>query len=263
MSFRAATIYFFGLIAWLFSSAIHAQLPPFYSLGPAPEKDIYAAGALYFNAPRYSGGQEKKIVVVPSATVILTNGIFADVVNGVGRNFSTDSRFEFGPRVTIGLGRDEPAPLRGLGKIRDSINVGGFANYNATDRWQLQSSARYGSGYHHNGLSFDIGSSYDIFQQGPASVTAQVSAGYADRQYMQSFYGVSADQAVASGYSRYNPKAGVQSTSASLSVTAPVHEKALAFVSLGYTRLTGDAAQSPYVLRRTSPAVEASVAFSF
>ena len=228
-----------------------------------PEKDVYAAGVLYFSAPRFSGAQEKKSVVVPSATVIMINGYFADVVNGVGRNFSTDPRFEFGPRATIGLGRDEPATLRGLGKIPNTVNVGGFANYNATDRWQLQSSARHGSGYHRNGTLIDIGTSYDIFQQGPASVTAQVSASYADRHYMQSFYGVSAEQAVASGYSRYNPRAGPQSTSASLSVTAPVHERALVFISLEHARLTGDAASSPYVRRSNSAAVEASVAFSF
>ena len=252
-----------GLVALLLSSSVHAELPPFYSLGPAPEKDVYAAGALYFSAPRYSGAQATKSTVAPSATIILTNGFFADVVNGVGRNFSTDSRFEFGPRATIGLGRDEPATLRGLGKIRNTVNVGGFTNYSATERWQLQSSARYGSGYHRNGLLFDIGTSYDIFQQGPASVTAQASASYADRHYMQSFYGVSADQAVASGYGRYSPRAGPQSTSASLSVTAPVHERTLVFISMEYTRLTGDAASSPYVQRRTSPAVEASLAFSF
>ena len=71
-------------------------MPPFFSLGVRPDKDIYAVGALYFNAPRYAGAEGKRVVIVPSATAILTNGWFADVVNGVGRNFSTGPRFEFG-----------------------------------------------------------------------------------------------------------------------------------------------------------------------
>lgn len=252
-----------GIAAFLMSSAVRAEIPPFYSLGTRPEKDIRAAGVLFFSAPRYAGADARTNVAVPSATVIMANGFFADVINGVGVNLSADPRFEYGLRATVGLGRDEAAGLQGLGRIRDAVNVGGFANYNATERWQVQSSTRYGSGYDRNGLLIDIGTSYDIFQQGPASVSLDLSASYANRSYMQSFYGVSADQAARSGLARYAPRAGQQWTSAGLSVTAPVRRNALAYVSLDYTHLTGYAASSPYARRGDSLTVEASVEFAF
>jgi len=189
-----------GVAAVLLACTARAEIPPFYSLGTRPESDVYAVGVLYFNAPLYAGAEARKTIVIPSATVIMADGFFADVISGVGFNFSTDARFEYGVRATAGVGREEPASLHGLGKIPRTVNVGGFANYNATDRWQLQSSARYGSGYDRDGLLIDVGTSYDVFKQGPASVTVDASASYADRHYMQSFYGVSAGQALASGY---------------------------------------------------------------
>ena len=247
----------------LLACTARAEIPPFYSLGTRPEKDVYAAGVLYFEAPLYAGAEARTSILIPSATMIMADGFFADVISGVGFNFSTDTRFEYGVRATAGVGREEPASLHGLGKIPRTVNVGGFANYNATDRWQLQSSARYGSGYDRDGLLIDIGTSYDVFKQGPASVTVDVSASYADRHYMQSFYGVSAEQSVASGYSQYNPPAGQQWATAGISVTAPVSRNALAYVSLEHTRLTGYSASSPYAERRDSTAIEATVVFGF
>ncbi len=252
-----------GVATALLACTAFAEIPPFYSLGTRPEKDVYAVGALYFDAPLYAGAEARTRILIPSATMIMASGFFADVISGVGFNFSTDTRFEYGVRVTAGTGREEPARLHGLGKIPRTVNVGGFANYNATDRCQLQSSARYGSGYDRNGLLIDVGTSYDVFKQGPASVTVDVSVSYADRHYMQSFYGVSADQAIASGYSQYSPPAGQQWATAGLSATAPVSKNALAYVSLEYSHLTGYAASSPYVERRDSTAIEATVVFGF
>ena len=238
-------------------------MPAFFSLGVRPDKDIYAAGLLYFNAPRYAGAADKRIVIVPSATAILANGWFADVVNGIGRNFSTDPRFEFGVRATFGVGREETGALRGLGKIRNALNVGGFANWNVTERFQLQSSARFGSGYNHDGLLVDVGASYDIIRWGHASLTLDTSASFANASYMRSFYGVSARQSADSGFAPYDPGAGRQWSTAGISLTTPLHPKVLAVVSLEYSRLASSAASSPYAQRPNSRSIEATIAWAF
>lgn len=238
-------------------------MPPFFSLGVRPDKDIYAVGALYFDAPRYAGAAEQRVVIVPSATAILTNGWFADVVNGIGRNFSTDPRFEFGARATFGVGREETDALRGLGKIHNALNIGGFANWNVTERFQLQSSARFGSGYHHDGVLVDVGASYDIIRWGHASLTLDASASFANASYMRSFYGVSAQQSAASGIASYDPRAGRQWSTAGISLTTPLHPKVLAYVSLEFTRLAGPAASSPYARRINARAIEATIAYGF
>ena len=132
-----------------------------------------------------------------------------------------------------------------------------------TERFQLQSSARFGSGYDHDGLLVDVGASYDILQYGPASVALNASASFANARYMRSFYGVSAQQSAASGIAAYNPRAGLQWSTAGISVTTPLHPNVLAIVSLGYTRLAGPAASSPYVRRADAPSIEATIAYGF
>ena len=240
-----------------------AEVPPFYALGPHPAQDILAAGVLFFRAPRYAGGEEIRTLVTPSGTAILSNGLFADPLSGIGYNASADPRFEYGVRVTIGLGREEPAALRGLGKIRNRPDVGTFANYNVTERFSLQSAIRYGSGYDARGMLADVGASYDIFQRGPVSVTLDASASFANRAYMRSFYGVSDAQARGSGFAPYDPRAAMQWHTAGVSLTTPVHPKALAVVALESTRLGSVAATSPYVTRRGSWALEATVSYAF
>ena len=94
------------LAALAFAATCRAEMPPFYGLGERPEKDVLAAGLLYFHAPRYAGSDEQRTIVLPSGTAILANGFFADAINGVGFNFSADKRFEYGVRATLGLGRD-------------------------------------------------------------------------------------------------------------------------------------------------------------
>jgi outer membrane scaffolding protein for murein synthesis (MipA/OmpV family) len=245
------------------ATSSRAEIPPFYSLGPRPQKDILAVGAMYFRAPLYAGSDEPKSVMAPSATAILVNGFFADPISGIGWNASTDPRFEFGPRATLGLGREEPAALHGMGKIHNAVNVGGFANYNATNRFQLQSALRYGSGYDRDGALLDAGASYDIFQRDHVAVTVAGSASFANAAYMQSFYGVSGAQSARSGYPEYHPHSGMQWHVLELSVTAPVHPKALAYFALDYGRLDGPAAASPLSRKSDWIAIEMSVDYAF
>jgi outer membrane scaffolding protein for murein synthesis (MipA/OmpV family) len=243
-------------------ASARAEIPPFYALGPRPAENVLALGLLYFHAPRYAGADEQRTVIAPSGTAILANGFFADPISGVGFNASADPRFEYGVRATIGLGRDEPA-LRGLGTIHNAANVGAFANWNVTERFQLQSALRYGQGYDHDGMLLDAGASYDLYQQDHVSVTVEASLSYANAAYTRSFYGVSAAQSAASGYAPYVPGAGAQWHTLGLSFTAPVHPKALAFLSVDYTRLTGPAAASPYARKTDSIAIQANVSYAF
>jgi MipA family protein len=238
-------------------------MPPFFSLGTRPEQDIVAAGVLYFDAPQFAGSDQKRVIIVPSGTVFLTNGWFADVVNGIGRNFSTDARFEYGPRASFGVGREETDAIRGLGKIKNALDLGGFANWNVTERFQMQSSLRYGSGYDRDGLLVDVGAAYDVVRFGPASLTVDTSVSFANASYMRSFYGVSAGQSIASGIEPYRPGAGRQWSTAGISLTTPLHAKVLAVVSLEYAHLVGPAASSPYVRRITAPSLEATIVYGF
>lgn len=238
-----------GVVLFLASAgAARADIPPFYALGGRPAEDIYAAGVLYFWGPRFSGSDETRRLIRPSATIILGNGFFADPISGIGFNASTDPRFEYGVRATLGPGREASDAAPELGRLPDSLNVGGFANMNVTSRFSLQSALRYGGGRDHDGTLLDLGASFDLVQWNHGSFTVDASENFASSSYMHSYYGVGG---------------GPQWTTGGLSVTTPLHPKVLAVVSFDRTWLAQPVAESPLVKRSSWSSVQATIAIAF
>lgn len=73
------------------------------------------------------------------------------------------------------------------------------------------------------------------------------SATWADADYMQSYFGVSGLQAARSGYGRFNAGAGIADVGLDARLNYAFTDHWLVFGSVGYSRLTGDAAESPIV----------------
>ena len=82
--------------------------------------------------------------------------------------------------------------------------------------------------------------------KGPA-LRFGVSATWADGDYMESYFGVSPAQSSASGHSRYKPKAGLKSVDLEAGVIYPFAGNWAVNAQVGYSRLSGDAADSPIV----------------
>lgn len=232
----------------LAASTAHADIPPFYALGPRPDDTQFAASVLFFDAPRWSGSSETRRTWRPSATVLRTDGWFADTVSGIGWNASRDTRFEYGVRATLGIGRPAVAYVPGAKRVPDTANLGTFANWNATERLSLQSSLRYGAGAGHDGTLLDLGASFDLLQWDHGSFAMQTSANFASRPFMRSYYGVNA---------------GPQRTMAGFSLASPLHRRIYCAMSLDRTRLSGTVSASPIVARRVFNSFDASLSFLF
>jgi outer membrane scaffolding protein for murein synthesis (MipA/OmpV family) len=238
-----------GIVLFLAAAgAARADIPPFYQLGARPDEDLYAIGALYFSGPRFSGSDETRRIIRPSATILLTNGFFADPLSGIGYNASTDPRYEYGVRATLGLGRDGSDAAPELGRLSDGLNVGGFANMNVTSRLTLQSALRYGTGRHHDGTLVDLGASFDLLQWNHGSFSVDGYETFASSSYMRSYYGVGG---------------GPQWTNAGISITTPLHPKVLAVVSIDRTWLAQPVAESPLVTRSHWSSLQATIAIAF
>jgi outer membrane scaffolding protein for murein synthesis (MipA/OmpV family) len=203
---------------------------------------------MFFSGPRFSGSDERRDRFAPSATILLRNGFFADPISGVGFNASDDPRFEYGVRATLALGRLAPDYARAAGTVHDGADIGGFANFNATERLQLQSALRYGSGPHHDGILFDAGASFDIIQWNHGSLSLDASASFANASSMRSYYEVAG---------------GPRWRTLGLSLTTPLHPKILFYASFERFRLSGTAAQSPLVRRTGGSDVQLSVNYAF
>lgn len=211
-------------------------------------------GGMAVIAPQYEGAKDYEVVGFP---------FIAPAGLGTGEGFvqfrgPDDLRFralsfggfEAGPLAGWRFDREEDDGdrLEGLGDVDGGFVVGGFAAY------RLGSFKPFVS-YHHQVSGDDTGGLTRFGLEArvePAprfALTGTVGATYADDDYMESFFGVSAEQSAASaaGLNVYEADAGIKDVFVGLSSDVPLSEAWTLKVMGRYSRLTGDAADSPIV----------------
>lgn len=203
--------------------------------------------------PTYEGSDSYEVVGAPFAFPV-----FSSTSNGtVAFNGADDVRFrllqeqgfEAGPLAGYAFGRDEGDGLllRGLGDVDGGVIVGGYVGYRV-------SSLFFDVSYHHivsgdTGGFFRLGVS-NTFQVSPQlKAKIRVGATYADDDYMQEYFGITAAQSAAStaGLAAYDASAGFKDVHVKLSGTYDIDNRWSLTGSAGYKRLIEDAADSPIV----------------
>jgi MipA family protein len=240
-----------------------AELGDFYNLGPRPAETAIRVGFITLAGPSYQGSDEQKISVVPGILLHASNGLFADPFNGIGYSFDPAGDLNYGVRVNLETGRSTDAALPGFDKIKARLNPGVFANYAATDKLTLKSSLRIGLGDGADGSLLNLGVTYKAYQAGYLTVNVNASAKYANSSYMQSYFGVSPAQATTSGFKTYAPAAGFATVQAGVTAGHPLSRQIYAFSSVSMVRLTGDAATSPMVRKKTQPTAFLGAVYTF
>jgi outer membrane protein len=91
----------------------------------------------------------------------------------------------------------------------------------------------------------------------------RITADLGRAEYMQSFFGVTAAQAMSSGYRRYSPKASVRNGRANLALTYMASPRASLAAGVTANTLQGDAADSPLVRKKTSVNGLLAAAYAF
>jgi outer membrane scaffolding protein for murein synthesis (MipA/OmpV family) len=247
-------------------SAVHAQAFDAVRLyGAAPGKDGGVAGLAVIAGTEYMGSDERRTLALPILDYQWADGWFAGVSNGIGYNFSSSPGMQYGLRLTADLGRKESrsTALRGMGDIDASAEGGAFFNCELASGFSFTSSLRYGAGNDGKGLLLDIGAAYSalIAQQWRFSVGTALTA--ANAEYMQSYFGVSATQAAASGYRSFAPKAGVRDVRTSVALSYQISRDISLTGALTATTLVGDAADSPLTRKKSSVNGFAAVSYAF
>ena len=114
-----------------------------------------------------------------------------------------------------------------------------------------------------NGSFLTLGTSLGFPVYGKLYGSVDLTAELADRNYAQTYYGVTAAQSVRSGYRELRPKAGLISTSASVGLNYELTKEWSLGASLGATRLMGDAAKSPIFSKRTESSASLFASYVF
>lgn len=263
---KLSTISLLAMTLAVGASAAHAQAFDAVRLyGGASDKDRGLVGAAVLAGTEYPGSDERRTMLLPLLDYQWASGWFAGTANGIGYNFSRSKELHYGLRVTADFGRKESrsTALRGMGTIDSKAEFGGFFNYALTPEFSLTSSLRYGAGNDGKGLVADLAAVYST------QLAAQWRLGFgggfslANADYLQSYFGVTAAQAAASGYRAYAAGSGLRNGRVNASLTYIVSPSVWLTAGLTANTLLGDAADSPLVRKKTSVSGLLAAAYAF
>lgn len=206
---------------------------------------VIGGGGAY--APDYEGSDDYEFQPFPFASVVYDNFIFVEGAS-LGINLVNYEGFAAGPIARYGSGRDEDDndALDGLGDVGDSIELGGFAKYQA-GIWSAALTVTQDVGGGHEGMVAEMASGVALPLADNMSSSIEVSAGWADGTYMDSFFGVSPGQSRRSGNDRFAAGAGFKDVGIMLGLDYMISEAVGVSGRVQYKRLVGDAAESPIV----------------
>lgn len=142
--------------------------------------------------------------------------------------------------------------LNGLGDVKTAVEVGGFAEYFPVDWFRTRVEVRQGFGGHH-GVVADFSADAIV----PVSPRFTWSGGprftLEDSRATSPYFGVTAEQAAASGLPAYTAQGGAHAVGAGTQLRYQIDPKWEVHTYVEYERLLGSAANSPLVTLRGSP----------
>ncbi len=227
-------------------------------------------GAVF--SPDYEGSANSSITPVPFVEINWNDTIFLNPNNGLGINWFQHKGFVFGTSVGYDGGRkesDSKVELKGLGDIDAGVSTAAFLSYEYKFlKAETEVSHTFGGA---DGTTVDFGlqafvplapllkqtplflGTGPIFgtqtknEEGPGgpAIILGASTSWADSNYMDSYFGVNPSQSTKSGLTNFDPSAGFKSLTGDATLVVPLTNHINVGSNVGYTRLIGDAADSP------------------
>jgi len=207
-------------------------------------------------APVFSGARADKVMGGPVINIQYKDMAFLSTGDGLGYNFLRGPYYRVGVALAYDLGRkerDDYGDLTGMGNIQPAPAAKVFGSYVLSKKFPmiLRVDVREFLGGA-DGAVADVG----LYMPLPGSskkfvMFAGPSITFADHHYLQSEYGVSAAQALASGHPAYDPHSGEASVGVGFSATRIFTDHWLLNLDTAITKLKGSPDMSPIVESRT------------
>lgn len=236
--------------------------PPPGWVGPPPG---WSGGVLLgaARAPLFEGSRDSRSQPVLGAEITYRSASLGSVAMGsrglqwtvvqrpefsAGVGLAVDpGRIDNGERKLTPLGyRPGSESLRGLGEIRATPVLQAFGSYTLLGDLSLTSAVRRATGSH-EGSQVDLGLRLPWKIGRHATLSIIPGATWADRRFMQAFFGVTPAQSAASGYTAFEAGAGRKSSQLVLDFDMALSRYWYLNAVLQAKRLQGDAADSPIV----------------
>ena len=221
----------------------------------APRKDwSIMLGGLTFLSPDYEGSDDVKVQGFPFFDVSWRNRFFLNFQQGLGMNIIRNKKLIFGTSVGYYGSREEGdnEALRGLGDIDGGVD-GRLFVFVPVGPISFTSMYRRDLSGNHDGAILSVGALYFKPVTKKLRINLQGRLNYASEKFMNTYFDINLSQASRSKMTAYDADAGIKDISGFniLIYSFTRHWNVVSF--MGFSRLLGDAANSPIVKERGTP----------
>ena len=235
----------------------------------------YSLKAGVGNAPRYSGSDERMTAPLLGGKIVSPWGIFLDSSKGLGWGYEGDA-LSFSTYVGVSGSRKDKNEsmhagskrLKGMGEIKARGQVGVNASYNlggvivgATLEHALKDDDHKENGKAFTHVELSLGT--NLYEGNYGSIDASLTSHFGDRNYLQTWYGVTTGQAAQSRFKEYKAGAGNISNGMNLVWSLPISEHTEFSTLLDVQYLADEAGKSPIVERRLQTSIMGMVEYTF
>ncbi|WP_285538499.1 MipA/OmpV family protein [Brucella sp. NBRC 12950] len=240
--------------------AADMQQTDVYAAEPAkPARKYFWSGDWYLKvgaaglvAPKFEGSNKYRF----SAQPLISLGRQGEAERFSSRNDNVSfalidqDRFRVGAVGKLMFERD--TKIDGLHETKFGGEAGGFVDVYPTDWLRVRGEVRHGIRAH-KGVVADVAADafYDVTPV--VRVSAGPRATFASKDYFKTYYGVTAEEAVASGVKEYRPGGGWESVGVGGAITWKATDKIDTSLFGEYSRLQGPAKDSSIVKQHGSP----------
>lgn len=182
---------------------------------------------------------------------------------GIDLTDSDDFNVSLGLRMDSGRDESTSAALAGMGDVKRTLRVRVGATWRFEPQWQLGASWTVDAFNRGGGNVADLRIQNERPLSARISLTSSAVLTLAGPRYMQTWFGVTAQQSAASGYREYDPGLGLRDLSLAFGLKAELGEHWVLVGGPGYSRLLGPAARSPIVQRRSNWSASLGVGYRF
>jgi outer membrane scaffolding protein for murein synthesis (MipA/OmpV family) len=231
-------------------------------IDPVPAASTLAGGVTVRAWPDSTNAGTAVTRVWPAFDYYADAGVFVSTDNAVGWNLSRREDLQFGLRLWPQPGRDVSKLPAGLDRLGLRVQEEAFANWQALPALLLQSGYSFGAGRNHRAQQLELGVTTGV-PLGQGLIGLGFAANYADREFRNSYFGVTEQEAARAQIPAWNLGNGWQDTSMTLSFEQHFGARWVLDGQLLRTWLLGAAADSPLARQRLQHAATLTLWHTF
>jgi len=200
--------------------------------------------------PDYEGSKDYKASPIPFIRSQMASGQFLQITGAtLSINVVPSKTIQFGPVLRYRAERNEDVEneqVKLMETVDAAVEAGGFVGFqhkNWTAKFEMVQDTANG----HGGALSTLSAGYKIPLPPKAAITINLSTSYADEDYMHAYFSVDGQNKGLSSFTNYDADAGIKDAAGTVIANYFINPQWGVIGVLRYTKLLGDAADSPLV----------------